>query len=97
MINIANAAVQLLPVLMWIDRLSSYKDSTNTKGQDSYWANLLFAMGNLTPSQFDTIAKGMACNPIDAWSVEPLQVGTYNIYVPLYDACLFTSGNIHRI
>ena len=51
-------------------------------------------MGNLTP-QFDTIAKGMACNPNDARSVEPLQVSTYHIYVPLYDACLFTSGNMH--
>ena len=51
-------------------------------------------MGNLTP-QFDTIAKGMACNPNDARSVEPLQVSTYHIYVPLYDACLFTSGNMY--
>ena len=80
-IQVANAPVQLLPAFMWIDRLQSFKDSTNAKGQDPTWANVLFAYGNLTPSQFDTMARSMLYNPDDAWTVKPLQVGTYNVQV----------------
>ena len=55
---------------MWIDRLYSYKDSTNSKGMDSNWANILFALGNLTPAQFVPMAA-MFCDSRDAW------IGTY--------------------
>ena len=34
-ITVQNAPVQLLPAFMWIDRLQSFKDSTNWKGMDS--------------------------------------------------------------
>ena len=94
-ITVSNAPVQLLPAFMWIDRLYSYKDSTNSKGMDSNWASILFALGNLTPAQFGPIADAMFCDSRDAWSVEPFQVGTYNVYVPLYDACLITNSNLH--
>ena len=94
-ITVSNAPVQLLPALMWIDRLYSYKDSTNSKGMDSNWASILFALGNLTPAQFAPLADAMFCDSRDAWSVEPFQVGTYNVYVPLYDACLITNSNLH--
>ena len=94
-ITVSNAPVQLLPAFMWIDRLYSYKDSTNSKGMDSNWASILFALGNLTPAQFGPLADAMFCDSRDAWSVEPFQVGTYNVYVPLYDACLITNSNLH--
>ena len=94
-ITVSNAPVQLLPAFMWIDRLYSYKDSTNSKGMDSNWANILFALGNLTPAQFAPMADAMFCDSRDAWSVEPFQIGTYNVYVPLYDACLITNSNLH--
>lgn len=94
-ITIANAPVQLLPAFMWIDKLNSYKDSTNSKGQTTNWASILFALGNLTPAQMTPMANVMKCDYRDAWSVEPYQIGTYTIYVPLYDNCLLTNSNLH--
>ncbi|KAL5469275.1 hypothetical protein EMCRGX_G030507 [Ephydatia muelleri] len=94
-ITVANAPVQLLPAFMWIDKLNSYKDSTNSKGQTTNWASILFALGNLTPAQMTPMANVMKCDYRDAWSVEPYQIGTYTIYVPLYDNCLLTNSNLH--
>ena len=69
----ANAPVQLLPAFRQSDRLQSFKSA---KGMDCTWANILFTLANLTPAQFDVMARSMLCNPDDAWTVEPLQVGT---------------------
>ena len=86
-ITVSNAPVQLLPAFMWIDRLYSYKDSTNSKGMDSNWANILFALGNLTPAQFVPMAA-MFCDSRDAW------IGTYIMFT-FHDACLIINSNLH--
>ena len=93
-VQISNAPVKLLPAFMWIDQLNSFKDSTNTKGMDSNWFAILLAMSNLTPAQFAPIAQAMLCDPDDAWTTSFLPIGTYNMYVPLYDSCLFTDAHL---
>jgi len=94
-ITVSNAPVTLLPAFMWIDRIHSYRNSTNSKGMESNWVSNFMAYGNLTPSQFDNMARSMLCDPEDAWTVEPLQPATYNVYVPLYYTTLFTGANLH--
>ena len=93
-ITVSNAPVTLLPAFMWPDRIHSYKDSTNARGQESLWISNLISYGNLTPAQFDLMARSMLVKPEDAWTVEPLQPATYNVYVPLFDTTLFTDANL---
>ena len=93
-IQVSNAPVKLLPAFMWIDQLNSFKDSTNTKGMDANWFSILLSLSNLTPAQFKPLAQMMLCDPDDAWTTSFLPVGTYNVYVPLYDSCLLTGAHL---
>ena len=51
--------------------------------------NLLMSYDNLLPEQFKTMAESMLVNPDDAWTTNFTPVGTYQVYVPLFDNCLF--------
>ena len=91
-IQITNAPVRLLPAFMWFYKISSFQDSTNARGMETNWVNLLMSYDNLLPEQFRVMAQSMLVDPDDAWTTNFTPVGTYQVYVPLFDNCLFTNA-----
>ena len=91
-IQISNAPVRLLPAFIWFNKIQSYQDSTNARGQETSWINLLMSYDNLLPEQFRVMAQSMLVDPDDAWTTSFTTVGTYQVYVPIYDNCLFTNA-----
>ena len=91
-IQISNAPVRLLPAFMWFYKIQAFQDSTNARGMETNWVNLLMSYDNLLPEQFKSMAQSMLVDPDDAWTTTFTPVGTYQIYVPLFDNCLFTNA-----
>ena len=91
-IQISNAPVRLLPAFMWFYKIQAFQDSTNARGQETNWTNLLMSYDNLLPEQFRVMAQSMLVDPDDAWTTAFTPVGNYQVYVPLYDNCLFTNA-----
>ena len=62
-IQISNAPVRLLPAFMWFYKIQSFQDSTNARGMETNWTNLLMSYDNLLPEQFRVMAESMLVDP----------------------------------
>ena len=91
-VSVANAPVTLLPPVMWLETINSYRDASASNGKVTSWINTLFGLSNYFPSQFTSLADGMQLNARDAWSTEPFPVGLTTVYIPLENSTLLVDG-----